>query len=66
MWGYPEFYIPVPGGYGTEHGHRSSSPPSAAPAPAPAPCIERPDSHSVGGRLCGSQRARAQRSSYVT
>jgi hypothetical protein len=19
MWGYPEFYIPVPGGYGTEH-----------------------------------------------
>jgi ammonium transporter, Amt family len=28
MWGYPEFYIPVPGGYGTEshdhlaHGHR--------------------------------------------
>lgn len=21
MWGCPEFYIPVPGGYGTEHGH---------------------------------------------
>ena len=22
MWGYPEFYIPVPGGYGTEsHSH---------------------------------------------
>ena len=22
MWGYPEFYIPVPGGYGTEsHNH---------------------------------------------
>ncbi len=22
MWGYPEFYIPVPGGYGTEsHAH---------------------------------------------
>jgi Amt family ammonium transporter len=22
MWGYPEFYVPVPGGYGTEsHGH---------------------------------------------
>jgi hypothetical protein len=19
MWGYPEFYIPVPGGYGQEH-----------------------------------------------
>ena len=25
MWGYPEFYIPVPGGYGTEHhGHGSA------------------------------------------
>jgi hypothetical protein len=24
MWGYPEFYIPVPGGYGTDsHGHLS-------------------------------------------
>ena len=38
MWGYPEFYIPVPGGYGTEHGQMVSTPiapPSAAPAPAP-------------------------------
>ena len=33
MWGYPEFYIPVPGGYGTEahshllgHGHRPARP----------------------------------------
>ena len=27
MWGYPEFYIPVPGGYGTEtHGHLVSHP----------------------------------------
>src|ERR671936_1762993 len=45
MWGYPEFYIPVPGGYGTEshrhlgpaHGH---SPPAArqtAPAAVPEP-----------------------------
>jgi hypothetical protein len=26
MWGYPEFYIPVPGGYGTEtHGHLVSN-----------------------------------------
>jgi Amt family ammonium transporter len=26
MWGYPEFYIPVPGGYGTEaHGHLGAS-----------------------------------------
>jgi Amt family ammonium transporter len=40
MWGYPEFYIPVPGGYGTEaHGHllRHSHPqPQRAPAPAPS------------------------------
>jgi ammonium transporter, Amt family len=49
MWGYPEFYIPVPGGYGTEthghlglshgngHGHTSPSPtvPAAQPEPAP-------------------------------
>ena len=31
MWGYPEFYIPVPGGYGTEaHAHVSNNvgPPS--------------------------------------
>ena len=27
MWGYPEFYIPVPGGYGTEsHGHLGHQP----------------------------------------
>jgi Amt family ammonium transporter len=45
MWGYPEFYIPVPGGYGTEahghlglsHGHaRPSSVPTTQPAPEPA------------------------------
>jgi ammonium transporter, Amt family len=35
MWGYPEFYIPVPGGYGTEaHGHLGLSH-RHAPAPAP-------------------------------
>src|SRR5437899_5510766 len=35
MWGYPEFYIPVPGGYGTEsHGHLGLS--HAHPRPAPA------------------------------
>ena len=36
MWGYPEFYIPVPGGYGTEaHGHlRLGQPAAAAPAAA--------------------------------
>jgi len=40
MWGYPEFYIPVPGGYGTEahshlvaHGHTHPEPkPLAEPA----------------------------------
>ncbi len=43
MWGYPEFYIPVPGGYGSEHhGHGivtapkeavvAATPTSAAPA----------------------------------
>ena len=47
MWGYPEFYIPVPGGYGTEsHGHlglahaRRSAPEhvhAALPAPVPEP-----------------------------
>jgi hypothetical protein len=40
MWGYPEFYIPVPGGYGTEsHGHLGiplSSRPSTAAATAAA------------------------------
>jgi len=44
MWGYPEFYIPVPGGYGTEshgsmmgatsHSHASSAP--VVPPPTPA------------------------------
>jgi Amt family ammonium transporter len=36
MWGYPEFYIPVPGGYGTEaHGHLGLSHSQRTPAPAP-------------------------------
>jgi len=41
MWGYPEFYIPVPGGYGTEHHAHPAvtaqrhAPPQAEPAPAP-------------------------------
>jgi Amt family ammonium transporter len=42
MWGYPEFYIPVPGGYGTEshghlglsHGHARQSAPLVQPKPA--------------------------------
>jgi Amt family ammonium transporter len=40
MWGYPEFYIPVPGGYGSEHQHLVRPPAAEAPsgaAPAPAP-----------------------------
>jgi Amt family ammonium transporter len=45
MWGYPEFYIPVPGGYGTEshghlgiahgHVHRPAPVPQAEPVPEP-------------------------------
>ena len=34
MWGYPEFYIPVPGGYGTEHHAPVVTPPAVAPATA--------------------------------
>jgi Amt family ammonium transporter len=35
MWGYPEFYIPVPGGYGTEsHGHVGVSHAPIAPVHA--------------------------------
>ena len=39
MWGYPEFYIPVPGGYGTEaHAHLGVAH-AHAPASAPRPVI---------------------------
>ena len=35
MWGYPEFYIPVPGGYGSEHhGHGIVTAPKEAVATA--------------------------------
>jgi Amt family ammonium transporter len=39
MWGYPEFYIPVPGGYGADaHAHLGlQTPPPARPAHAVAP-----------------------------
>ena len=44
MWGYPEFYIPVPGGYGTEsHGHLGLAHARSAPAhahPHPEPALE--------------------------
>jgi len=41
MWGYPEFYIPVPGGYGTEsHGHLGVGHAHAhEPAPAAAHAV---------------------------
>jgi Amt family ammonium transporter len=40
MWGYPEFYIPVPGGYGTEsHGHLGTGH-QHAPAGATAHAIQ--------------------------
>jgi Amt family ammonium transporter len=36
MWGYPEFYIPVPGGYGTDaHGHLVAHAAAAAQARRP-------------------------------
>ena len=45
MWGYPEFYIPVPGGYGTEshghvgikHGHPAPAATATAAVPVPEP-----------------------------
>ena len=41
MWGYPEFYIPVPGGYGTEtHGHLGVAHTHAHPRPVPTPVAE--------------------------
>jgi Amt family ammonium transporter len=47
MWGYPEFYIPVPGGYGTEsHGHLGLS---HAPRPVTASLAQSaPLPHSSG------------------
>ena len=41
MWGYPEFYIPVPGGYGTEsHGHLGLAH-AHARTPVPEPRLAR-------------------------
>jgi ammonium transporter, Amt family len=45
MWGYPEFYIPVPGGYGTEaHGHlglaHAARPAQARLVPRASPAAE--------------------------
>jgi Amt family ammonium transporter len=41
MWGYPEFYIPVPGGYGTEsHSHLLGHAHPHEPAAEPVPEVE--------------------------
>ena len=40
MWGYPEFYIPVPGGYGTETHGPAIAGGIRHGAPAPAPALE--------------------------
>ncbi len=41
MWGYPEFYIPVPGGYGTEsHGHLGLAHRAAHAEPAAQPLLQ--------------------------
>jgi Amt family ammonium transporter len=37
MWGYPEFYIPVPGGYGTEAHSHLGRPHVHGPGPGPTP-----------------------------
>jgi hypothetical protein len=44
MWGYPEFYIPVPGGYGHEsHGHLGvAHARPMAPGPAVAATAQEP------------------------
>jgi ammonium transporter, Amt family len=44
MWGYPEFYIPVPGGYGTEsHGHLGLAHAQTHTAPAPVAPVAAPE-----------------------
>ena len=40
MWGYPEFYIPVPGGYGTESHGAAVSAGLRHHATAPAPALD--------------------------
>jgi len=39
MWGYPEFYIPVPGGYGTEQHAHIVAPSTVAPAVTVTPVV---------------------------
>ncbi|HXF97843.1 MAG TPA: ammonium transporter [Gaiellaceae bacterium] len=43
MWGYPELYIPVPGGYGTEaHSHLGLAHAAHAARPGAAAALQRP------------------------
>jgi Amt family ammonium transporter len=50
MWGYPEFYIPVPGGYGTEtHGHLVGAAAAQHAAVAPPPTTHAPPPAAVEG-----------------
>jgi Amt family ammonium transporter len=43
MWGYPEFFIPVPGGYGTDyHAHFNRPAHVRAPIEGPAPEMPQP------------------------
>ena len=52
MWGYPEFYIPVPGGYGTEaHGHLGVV--HASPARAGHPGFADPGAVRLGSVAAG-------------
>ena len=45
MWGYPEFYIPVPGGYGTDaHAHLSEGQHRHGPRPAVVPSAQPAES----------------------
>jgi Amt family ammonium transporter len=41
MWGYPEFFIPVPGGYGTDY-HAHFNRPAHVPQAARAPEVPQP------------------------
>ena len=44
MWDYPEFYIPVPGGYGTEsHGHLGLAHAQTRTAPVPVVPVVAPE-----------------------
>ena len=54
MWGYPEFYIPVPGGYGTEsHGHLGVTHAAGRHAAGASACSCRLARRAaVGGRAC--------------